>query len=180
MNELAKDISKDRSLYQREYYESHKEELSKKRKEKYQNDSEYREKVKEASRRYREKKRVEREALKKEGKWPKPKKRGPRTIVMVNLNGKKVEAYTIPVLAKKIRRSISTVNKWITVGTIPKTPFLSKTGGRLYTDAMVLVIKMAIQSRGIVGDDPEVRKEIVEGWKRFGIPIKNGRVIKKK
>lgn len=161
------DKPKDRSEYQRHYYEQHKEELSERRKRKYRDDPEYREKVKCASKRYR--------ALQREGRKKtivdKPRVRKPRKPVVVEVNGSSVLAYTVSTLAIKIGRSVNTVNRWISIGVIPRTPLWSDRGDRLYTDAMILVVKMAVQSRGIVGRDPNVYSEIESGWRDIGIVV---------
>lgn len=161
----------DRSEYQRFYYEQHKDELSKRRKRKYREDTEYRMKVKEASKRYREEQ--------KRNRKPKPKsekkEREPRKPVVVKVGDTVAWGYTVSVLAKRIGRSINTVNKWISIGAIPKTPLWSKRGDRLYTDAMILIVKIAIQSRGIVGADPEVYNEIFQGWRDIGIKVKGSK-----
>lgn len=166
---------KDRREYQKYYYEQNKEDLSKQRKDRYKNDPEYREKVKAASKRYRAEQREKREKEKPKGA-PVKRERRPRRPVVVKVNGSEVLAYTVPVLASRVGRSINTINRWIYTGTIPKTPLWSERGDRLYTDAMIRVVKMAIQFRGIVGDDPAVRDEILDGWKSIGISVKRRKV----
>lgn len=165
----SKDVRKDRSEYQRFYYEKRKEELSIKRKKKYKEDPEYRNKVLDGSRNYREKLKIKREKLRAAGKIVSKRHKGPRLPVTVEVNGKSVYAYTISTLAERIGRSINTVNHWAMIGEIPPTPLWSKRGDRLYTDAMILIVKMAVQSRGIVRNGGGMRGEILDGWRDLGI-----------
>jgi hypothetical protein len=143
--------------------------LSRKRKDKYRQDPEYREKVLSCSKSYREKVREKREKLRAEGKLVSKRHKGPRKPVVLEVNGKSVYAYTISTLAERIGRSIHTVNHWTTIGEIPPTPLWSKRGDRLYTDAMILIVKMAVQSRGIVRNGGGMRGEILDGWRELGI-----------
>lgn len=165
------EATKDRSDYQRDYYERQKEALSLKRKERYRSDPEARRKSIEASRTYRLKKKAERDAKIARGEIPVGHKTGPRKPVLLKVGGKKVNGYTITVLAERLSRSADTVNKWISSGVIPATPFRSKRDDRLYTDGMILVVKLAIQSRGIVRKDGGARDEIIKGWHNLGINI---------
>lgn len=164
-----KDIRKDRREYQRFYYQQRKEELSNKRKQKYREDPEYRQKVMEASKAYRDKQKIKMAKLKAAGKIISKRHRGPRKPVVLNINGKAVYAYTLSTLAERVGRSRDTINHWISIGTIPKTPLWSKRGDRLYTDAMILIVKMAVQTRGVVGHNPMMRAEIAAGWSDIGI-----------
>lgn len=159
----------DRSIYQRDYYKRKKDELSEKRKARYRSDPDVRKRAKESSKRYRELKKVERRRMIDEGLIDVSKKRRHRRQEKVYVNGSLRSAYTITTMAERLGRSHNTLNNWICNGIIPKTPFRSKRGDRLYTDAMILIIKMAIQPIKRMGKDFNVRARIEEGWERYGV-----------
>jgi hypothetical protein len=168
---MSEEQAQSRRQYQREYYLQRKEELSRDRKEKYRTDPEYREKAKEAARQYRESRRRQVAHLREIGKLPPvTRERGPRKAVQVEVDGEAVPAYTITTLASRLNRSVAVVNYWIRSGLLPKTPFRSARRDRLYTDGMILVVKMAVNKRGVVkGKDKSFTEEIVNGWAEIGI-----------
>jgi hypothetical protein len=155
--------------YQHDYYLKNKDELSKRRKSKYQNDPIARERAKESARLYRAKKKAERDRLRSEGKLPRAKSVGPREPIDIEIDGKMFKGYTITILSNRIGRSKDTINHWINIGTVPKTPFRSTRGDRLYTDGMILAIKMAIQSKGIIGYSSEIYNKISSDWMKIGV-----------
>lgn len=167
---------RERSDYQREYYLNNRGKLSKSRHERYISDPEYRLNVLEKSRQYRMRRKAEKDAeraaLVAEGLMPPPNgRRGP---VRVRIGGTEVEAYTLPVLAERIGCSIHTVRNWIHVGVIPKTPFRSSRGDRLYTDDMILAVKMEIQLKSRISHESDVGEKIRSRWKRFGVVADQG------
>lgn len=170
MNESAE--KKDRTEYFQHYYETRKDELSKRRHDLYHSDMQYREKAKDLARRYRARKKEERERLRREGKLPPPKPRGQRKAVAVVINGVQQEAYTVKVVAKKINRSVNTINYWKRAGLLPSTPLKTKGGISLYTYGMIMVIQMALSRRGEVShSDHLFYQEIVDGWEEIGVSM---------
>ena len=164
--------ARSRSEYYRTYYEDHRTDLSEKRRDRYQNDPEYREKAKEDARRYRQRKKAEREQLRAEGKLPPARPKGPRKPIEVEVNGSKALAHTITVAADRIGRSVDTLNHWSKVGLLPATPIRSQRGDRLFTDGMILVVRMAVMKRGEVSvKDPTFKEEIEDGWRGLGVEI---------
>lgn len=168
----GKKNSGDRHEYQREYYLKNKEELSNKKKDRYRSDPEVRRKAKEASRLYRIKKKAERDRMRANGELPPSRTVGPRKPITVDIKGVAHFGYTITAMAERIGRSVDTINNWINIGTIPKTPLRSSRGDRLYTDGMILAVKLAIQSRGVVGkDDKDIYKAIADSWMEIGLDL---------
>jgi len=165
------EVRKDRSAYQKAYYESKRQELSAKRKSRYRSDPEARRKAIENARAYRIKKKAERDRLIKEGKIEPKYATGPRLPVDVEVDGRLVPAYTITTVSKRVKRSVAALNAWSNSKMMPLTPFRSPRGDRLYTDGMIMVIKMAVQSRGLVRKSDGLYGEIVEGWKEIGIRV---------
>ena len=161
--------ARDRSEYQKEYYEKNKSELAERRRDRYAEDPTKRKKAIEASRKYRREKAKERERLRAQGVLPPARRVGPRKPDRIKVGGTECDAYTITTLALRIGRSVDTVNNWINKGKVPKTPFRSKRGDRLYTDAMILVVKRAIQSEGILGKNSGAYDKIYVGWIEIGV-----------
>lgn len=164
--------ARDRSEYQRMYYEGKRDELSERRKQRYREDPEYRENALSQVREYRKRKRSERERLREAGKLPPPHPRGPRAPVRVQLNGVSTIAFTVGRVAIEINRSRDVINYWTRIGLLPQTPFRSPRGDRLYTEGMVFVIRVAINKRNrISASDGSFTNEIRQGWEGLGVQI---------
>jgi hypothetical protein len=160
---------KDRTEYQHEYYRQNKERFARKKRERYANDPEYRRMIREASERYRDKKKEETIRLIAEGKLKPRGKTGPRKPTIVMIGGIDVPAYTITTFANRVGRSINTVNKWISIGTIPRTPLRAACGDRLYTEAMMLIVKDVLDGLKIVGKDKDICSDIEARWAEIGV-----------
>jgi len=162
----------DRTEYQKDYYLRNKEKIAQRKKYRYENDPAVRQQLKESSEVYRAKKRAEYDKLLAEGKIVHNYPRGPRPAVKVAVNGVDRDGHTITILASRIDRSVETLNNWQKIGTLPMTPYRSPRGDRLYTDAMILAVKMAVQSFGLVGKSPVVCDKITNAWINLGVPMK--------
>jgi hypothetical protein len=165
--------SDSRKEYQRMYYETNREKISERKKERYQKDSKVRERAKELARLNRAKKKAEMDKLRAEGKIPKskPRKRNNGPIYII-VNGKKCVGLSINDLAENIGRPVSTVKNWIKSGVIPDTPFKTGRGKRLYSIGMILIVKMVLQSRGIILFlDTEIYNKIVKEWIKLGVNV---------
>lgn len=149
----AFDTSK-KSEYNRSYYYSKRDELLARKRERYLNDPEYREKLKsDASRRRREN----------------------RTGPTMSFAGKTVPVFRATGLAEELGKCLSTINFWQKHGTIPETPFRSEGGYRLYTAEMIDGIRSALVAiprpeRG----DKGFYELVKESWMAAGVPILNG------
>ena len=163
----------DRSDYFAAYYEVNKEKLAEKRRNRYQNDPEYRERIKEAARERRRRAREEREQLKVEGRLPPPKYKGgignPATVL---LGDKMVPAYSITILADRVGKPLYVVQYWARRGLLPQTPFRSNSGSRLYTQQMINAVKRAVNRRDKISTkDDSFRLEIKAAWRSLGIAV---------
>lgn len=168
----AREDDRDRSQYQRAYYEKNRDSLSERRKRRYQEDPEYRDAAMAQARTYRKKKRQERERLRKAGMLPPPNVGGPRSPLRVLVHGEPTIAFTVGRVALEIQRSKDTLNYWTRVGLLPQTPFRSPRGDRLYTEGMVLVMRIAIGKRPrVTAGDREFTHEIRNGWEGLGIDV---------
>lgn len=168
----VREDDRDRSEYQRAYYEKHRETLSEKRKRRYLEDPAYRDAMLAQVRAYRKKKRQERERLRKAGMLPPPNVGGPRSPLRVTVNGVPTIALTVGRVALEIQRSKDTINYWTRIGLLPQTPFRSARGDRLYTEGMVLIMRIAIGKRArVAAGDREFTHEIRNGWEGLGVDV---------
>lgn len=165
-------LARDRRKYFIDYYVARKEELSETRKKKYLEDPEYREKALKLARDYRKKQREKREKLRAAGKLPPAHPSGPRPPISVRVGSLTTVAYTVGRVAQEINRSRDVLNYWTRVGLLPQTPYRSPRGDRLYTEGMVLVLKLAVDRRGRVDSkDATFPEEIRLGWRALGVPM---------
>jgi hypothetical protein len=168
----AEDLDRDRSQYQRRYYEENKEQLSARRRQMYREDPEYRQAILERVAEYRTIKRTERARLREAGELPPSHPSGPRDPLTVVVNGVRTVAYTIGRMALELDRSKDVLNYWTRIGLLPQTPYRAPRGDRLYTEGMTIVVKIALGKRGRVSaKDREFTKEIRRGWEGLGVSI---------
>lgn len=157
--------------YFKQYYRDKRGDILGKRKSRYHEDSDYREKVMAQSRAYRARMAIERDKAHANGE-PVKTGGGPRRPVNVKVNGSVQRAWTIGHLSKRINRSVAFVNNMAKVGLLPETPFRSERGDRLWTDGMILTLKLAIQRRGEVSQkDESFRDEVLTGWREHHVPV---------
>jgi DNA-binding transcriptional regulator YiaG len=161
----------------RGWYEENKAALSKRRKERYHKDKEYRDKVLEQNKDYRAKKAKDKPQQSKT-KVRTPKHRKPVSM-KVKIGGKSQEVSMVHVgaFARAIGRSVPTIHQWERVGLLPRTPFNLKGKNkqeRLYTAEMIGVVRTVLSTRGatVSASDVAFRKEIEEGWRSLGIIVR--------
>lgn len=135
MNEDKKVVS----VYNREYYERHKEELKERRNKRYKEDSRYRKRqLASSAKRYKKKAKMRKKLVSK-GIIPARKKRaaGPRKPKMFRIQvGKKdvvVEMYGIGQMAVMLNRDTATLRGWEKRGILPEPLYRDESGARLYT-----------------------------------------------
>lgn len=145
--------------YNQQYYKKNKDRLSEKRRKKYENDPEYREKIVGNSR-------------KRASMIEKPSraavKRQPKTYLEADGSRK----YSITFVAWAVKRSIQTIRKWEKDGILPKTPFRSPSGMRLYTQPMIDIVSEVIIGRGMArlpNKDKTIYTEIADKWKEIEV-----------
>lgn len=161
-------MSGNREGYFEEWYDINRDTLLKGRREKYVKDPDYAAKCRANSKAYRERMKEQRAAIK-EGSVDAPEKR-PRKPVSVYVNGRECAGWSIGILAERINRSIPTVNHWSKMGLLPQTPIRGNGAARLYTDAMISVVKHAVMSRGeIRKTDHTFSEDVIKGWTAAGV-----------
>lgn len=140
--------------YFAKWYELNRERLSNKRKDRYNSDPEYRERVLTNSRKSR-----------------KSKERP--VVQVVTVSGQDYNALSIAEACEKIGISVETMIKWEKSKVVPATPFrLTGRRTRWYTHGMVDVIAAAVSDRTVSTgkrvrisyDDAEFVAKIVTGW----------------
>lgn len=160
----------------KEWYEKHSAELAEKRRQRYQNDPEYKAKVLNQNRSYREKLQAEASDV------PRAQVRIPRHRKPVALN---VMIHGVPTLkqlvhvgyfARAIGRSVPTIHQWERSGMLPRTPFMLSGPNkqeRLYTAEMIQVVLevMSRRRRTISSSDPSFPEEIRAGWLALGLDL---------
>ena len=72
-------------------------------------------------------------------------------------NGIKTKLYTIGSLASALGRSSATVRKWEISGILPKTPFKSSAGRRLYTQEQIGAV-VAVAETVKIGQGKDMHK----------------------
>ena len=140
-----------RSEYHRRYYQEHKDVICERRRQKYANDPAYRERALSSKRHER-----------KEKMWP----HSVAQSVGPHSGGCIRKSYTIGEAAKLIGVHRATLLRWIKVGWIPETPYISLVYGRLFTADMIVVLRdMLLQYR------PDVRlfrERVADAWYETG------------
>ena len=164
------------------WYEKNKQQLADRRKERYQSDQEYRDRVLEQNRKHREKKRKE------EAKKPRPKVRIPRhrkpVTVLVLINGAPTpkELVHIGAFSRAIGKSIPTVHQWERNGLLPRTPLYMNGKSkreRLFTAEMIDVVKVEIAKRSgrVSASDTTFCKDVTGGWLNAGVSLKSSKIV---
>lgn len=160
----------------RGWYERNREALSEKRKQRYHQNKEYRDKVLEQNKNYRAKKAKEK-PLQPKAKVRTPKHRKPVQMEIV-LKGKVHQLALVHVgaFARAIGRSVPTIHQWERVGVLPKTPFLLRGKNkqeRLYSADMIGVVRAALSTRGatVSSSDQAFYQEIKDGWEALGVLV---------
>lgn len=147
-------VAEDKNSYFKEWYEDNAEVLNARRRQRYQKDSEYREKVQGWNRRARKKRTQERAVEKKaERKALKMATSGSWKTEEIEVDGVMCRMFTIGALAKALSKGISTLRVWERFGVLPETPYRSNKGDRLYSVEMVEQFREQLREQGKL--DPE-------------------------
>lgn len=131
----------------KEWYEQHADELNAKRRERYNSDPDYRERVLAGNQAERQKRIQEKLAARPPAKDATAPSRG---------DGVK-KRYTIGMLARAVGRSVQTIRLWEKAGTIPTTPHRGANGARLYDSSFILAIQQKLQEDGRTGSPTRLR-----------------------
>lgn len=146
------------------YYEENKDEIAQKRKERYENDPQYREKVLKASRDYRARQRQGRRRVRMP-RFQKPK-------IRETGDGGKIRLYSVGAFAASISRSVQAINHWEKIGILPRTPYRDGRGFRHYTTRMMESVQDQVGTkRRLFPVDPDMYDNICAAWEAGGVPV---------
>lgn len=149
--------------YFAEYYEGNKNDINEKRRRKYADDPEYRDRVLKASRDYRDRQRKE------------PRVRMPRFQKPTTHragDGSEVQLFSVGAFAAYLSRSVQAINHWEKSGILPKTPYRNGRGFRCYTKAMMEIVRDQVGGkRRLFPVDPDMHEKIKAAWESQGVPV---------
>ena len=140
-----------------DWYSENKTALAERRRERYQNDPEYRARVLEQSNSYKKRSRL--------GLGAKPK-----SFETLLIEGMSLKAWRLSEASRKIGRTKTSINYWIEHGYMPASPLLCNRGKMLFTDSMIFVIKESLLKRGRLckSNREGMFEEIRDGWEQIG------------
>jgi len=124
--------------YQRQYYLKNKERIAERKRQRYQNDSEYRKVIKKAREKHRSREKQDRKRRKKMP--PKAQRPGKRMRILVGSEKVVVIMFSISQAAYRIGIALPTFRKWERKGVVPEAMYRSKAGQRLYTADQVAAV----------------------------------------
>lgn len=153
--------------YFQTYYVEHRDQISQKRRERYQSDPEYREEVKRrAMARYAK---LRNEKKKAQSKNPKePEVRGFNRPRVMQVNGQDVLVHCVSAFAERVGRDVQTITAWEQNGIIPNPTVVDEMGRRWYSEAhMDAIATIAREYRASGGRNLAAFKEMVDReWKK--------------
>ena len=126
--------------YWTRYYRENKEKILAKKRERYQNDPQYREGIKERARaRWRDELRKggREKGLKKDKRYLRPK--------IVQIDGKDVVVHSIGEFADRIGYTIATLKNWETLGVLPRATAVDDNGRRWYSEKFMVWFDSTIE-----------------------------------
>jgi hypothetical protein len=149
--------------YYDKWYEENKEALAARRKERYETDEDYRQRVLDASAAYRERQR-------RTSRVRVPRHQKPRIFKVA---GHEVPLFSIGAFAGYVNRAIQSINHWEKHGLLPRTPYrVGKRGFRYYSAGMMEVVRQQVgNKKRLFPVDTEMFRRIREGWEALGVPV---------
>jgi len=152
--------------YYSDWYSANKEALSERRKKRYREDAEYRERTLAASRVYRQRR--------KEGGLSAPRATRSRrkSVLATDGDGNPMSLHHVGVLAAAVGRTTQCVSKWEKSGIIPATPF--RRGAhrvRLYTGDMIRSVIGAVGDGRRLQNGAQIYAQILAEWQNQGVPV---------
>lgn len=157
-----------RKDYYAKWYQENRERISRKRKDAYDDDPEYKRKVLAQSTSHREKHRKA------------PRVKVPRhTVPRIHKagDGGKITLYSIGFFSIFVGRSVQSINDWEKRGHLPRTPYVGPPrakgqGFRYYTESMMVVVKEVIgDKRRLFPVAPDMSERISAAWAESGAPM---------
>jgi DNA-binding transcriptional MerR regulator len=140
--------------YNSQYYEQNKDEISEKRRSRYHEDEEYRQKAMERAKEYYKRNR------------DKIRKKNRKKTVVLWPDGHTEAALQIAELGERIDKKPFTIRTWIRKGLIPDSP-IRRNRIRYYTPKMITVVANAMPDT-FRKDWDAITEKIERGWERVG------------
>jgi DNA-binding transcriptional MerR regulator len=158
----AENENGDGKSYFQEYYEKNREVLSKKRRDRYRDDPEYRDQVKKRAMERYLKQREER--LKDLEENPQePKVRGNNFPRVMEIDGKDVLVHGVSEFASRVGRNVQTITAWEAKGIIPAPTVKDDLGRRWYSvEHMDFIASLAREYRSNGGRSLNDFKELID------------------
>lgn len=152
-----------------EWWEENRAAVNERRRWRWRNDPEYRERAKKWGKQKSGIEKRERNAA------AVVRRKFTRNPEEVEFGGRRVLAYGISVLARYVGRKKQTINSWERKGFLPRTPLMSKRGERLYTPGMMKAIKDVVRKMEKEGltkgrrrvDGDKMYRLILRRWKKI-------------
>jgi len=151
--------------YYDKWYEENKGTLADRRKDRYETDPEYRQRVLDASAAYRERQRNT-------SRVRVPRHQKPRIFQASGVPGG-VPLFSIGAFAGYVNRAIQSINHWEKHGLLPRTPYrVGQRGFRYYSAGMMEVVRQQVgNKKRLFPVDTEMCNRIRKGWEVLGVPV---------
>lgn len=177
----------DRKAYFQNYYKKNKDILSKKRRNRYRTDAEYRKQHLENTKKAREQRRVveatpkfKRDLSKSEERFAGESLPSPR---LMQIKGQPVSCHTTLALVRYLGRSLETMRRWLTEGVVPGVSYVDDSGDYWFTELFCktlrdCVAEMYKRPRGRKsghGDTEVLRELVAKAFKAKGIKVQKVR-----
>lgn len=151
------------------YYAENKYDLNERRRRRYHSDPEYREKVLNMSKEYRDRKR----------QGQPPRARMPRHQAPLRAktgDGGTIKLFSVGAFAVFLGRSVQSIKHWEKKpAVLPITPYRDSRDFRFYTKEMMEAVKEVVGTkRRLFPIDPQMYLDIKAAWEALGVPV--GRV----
>lgn len=153
--------------YYREYYRKHREELAAKRRRRYADDPEYRERVRtravESFRRKRD------EKLKAQGGVPKPaRSRGFNRPRVMEQDGKSILLHGVGIFADHVGVSVQSITSWEQEKIAPPPTVIDEMNRRWYSDAHINLIAHVVQKFRLEGGRrvADLKDRVWQAWEK--------------
>lgn len=154
-----------KSGYFEAYYEENKDRINNERRRRYHMDPEYRTRVLDDSRRYRDNKRGPTSRRVRMPRYHVP-------MVKETGDGGEIRLFSVGAFAVSLGRSVQAINNWERAGILPQTPYRDRRGFRYYTtDMMAAARHVAGEKRRLFPADPSMHDSIRREWTAQGVPL---------
>ena len=157
----------DVKAYQARYYQQNRDKITRKRRDRYQNDAEYQEQVKtRALDRFRALRDVRLKTEPKKGHW----KRGLNRPRLIRTGDKQVFVHGVGEFAKRITVNVQTITAWQKMKIIPPPTVIDEFGRRWYSSGYMDTVAQAVKEYHESRDRrlSKLREHVRQAWAERG------------